>query len=273
MKKRNYNQYKISIIIPVYNAELYLEECIQSILQQKHSNLEVILVDDGSSDSSLEIIKRQCAVDDRFKGVVILNHGAAYARNIGLNNVTGDFIMFLDNDDLLAPNAISKLCRKAIQCKAEIVVGNTLCFNSEEYYLYRPCIRQTGVVRTGLTYFASVLNTNQYTVMLYNYLYKSSFVEKYRLRFDSNIIHEDELWTPNALILAKRVIPTNIVHYYYRQRKNSLSNVILKEQWNNELTYITAKLMDIIQNTECNELQETLYKRINQIDTYIKARM
>lgn len=130
MSKIDYNKYKVSIIIPVYNAEKYLEECFASILQLKHKNLEVILVDDESTDKSPQIIERQCSLDKRFINVRISNHDPAYARNIGLDKATGDYILFLDNDGLLAPNAISKLCRKVVKNRVEVVAGMSKRINN-----------------------------------------------------------------------------------------------------------------------------------------------
>lgn len=269
MGKIDYSKYKVSVIIPVYNAEKYLEECIASILQQKHRNLEIILVDDESTDNSPQIIERQCGLDKRFVHIRISNHGPAYARNIGLDRATGDYILFLDNDDLLAPNAISKLCRKAVQSKAEVVVGNTLCFDDETCYLYRE--RYKGYERTmsGTDFFGMVLENGNYTVMLYNYIYSRSFIEKHRLRFDSNVIHEDELWTPMALGYAIKILPTHIIHYYYRQRKDSLSRNIPQNIQKKELAYISAKLENFAYEQEEEKLIGLMSKRIKQLESYI----
>lgn len=272
MSNIDYSRYKVSIIIPVYNAESYLEECLDSILLQKHILWEVILVDDESTDRSPEIIETYCRTDFRFKGVRISNHGPAYARNVGLEQSTGDFILFVDNDDLLAPNALYKLLRAAIQYKAEVVVGNTICFGEGECYLYRKLNHSQGGIQTGLAYFDYAINEHFYTVMLYNYMYRRSFIESHQLRFDSHVIHEDELWTPQALIAAERVIPTNIVHYYYRQRSDSLSKHIPSEKWHDEAEYITAKLMELAKEQEQSKLARILHKRINQINAYVKMK-
>ena len=269
MSKIDYNKYKVSIIIPVYNAEEYLEECFASVLQQKHKNLEVILVDDESTDKSPQIIERKCNLDKRFINVRISNHGPAYARNIGLDKTTGDYILFLDNDDLLAPNAISKLCRKAIQSKAEVVAGNTLCFDDDTCHLYRERYNGNERVMNGTDYFGLTLANGTYTVMLYNYMYKRSFIEKHHLRFDSNVIHEDELWTPMFLGNAIKILPTNIIHYYYRQRKDSLSRNIPQNIWEEELSYISAKLEDFACQQGEEKFIGLMSRRIKQLESYI----
>lgn len=272
MSKIDYNKYKVSIIIPVYNAEKYLEECFASILQQKHRNLEIILVDDESTDRSPQIIEKQCSLDKRFVDFRISNHGPAYARNIGINKATGDYILFLDNDDLLAPNAISKLCRKAVQSKAEVVAGNTLCFDDDACYLYRKRYNGNERVINGTDYFGITLANGTFTVMLYNYMYKRSFIEEHHLRFDSNVIHEDELWTPMVLGNVTKILPTHIIHYYYRQRKDSLSRNILQNVWEKELSYISTKLISYANQKEGEKLITLIAQRIEQLKSYIQNR-
>ena len=100
---------KISVIIPVYNAEQYLEECLNSIRNQTYKELEVILVDDGSTDNSGKICDKYTKVDNRFRVLHINNSGPSYARNIGLKEAQGEYITFVDADDWLATNTL-ELC-------------------------------------------------------------------------------------------------------------------------------------------------------------------
>lgn len=110
---------RISIIIPVYNAEKYLDRCLYSVLDQDFTSYEVILVDDGSTDSSLQICERHAACDPRVKVVLKTNGGVSSARNAGIEAATGDRLMFLDCDDVLEPDALELLSRH----DADIVVG------------------------------------------------------------------------------------------------------------------------------------------------------
>lgn len=98
---------KVSIIVPVYNLENYIEQCVHSLLAQSYQNIEIILVDDGSKDASLSIIERLAASDSRIVYTTQPNGGAAKARNTGLALATGEFITFVDGDDMLSPNAIA----------------------------------------------------------------------------------------------------------------------------------------------------------------------
>ena len=98
---------KVSIIVPVYNLEDYIEKTVASLLAQTYQNIEIVLIDDGSKDSSLAIIKELAITDDRIVYTTQPNGGAAKARNTGLSLATGDFITFVDGDDMLSPNTIS----------------------------------------------------------------------------------------------------------------------------------------------------------------------
>ena len=101
------NNPKVSIIIPVYNLENYIEQSVRSLLAQSYQNVEIILVDDGSRDNSLSIIEQLATSDGRIAYTTQSNGGAAKARNTGLSLATGDFITFVDGDDMLSPNVIA----------------------------------------------------------------------------------------------------------------------------------------------------------------------
>ena len=101
------NNPKVSIIVPIYNLESYIEQSVRSLLAQFYQDIEIILVDDGSKDASLSIIEQLAASDSRIVYTSQPNGGAAKARNTGLALATGDFITFVDGDDMLSPNAIS----------------------------------------------------------------------------------------------------------------------------------------------------------------------
>lgn len=103
------NNPKVSVIVPIYNTAKYLPACLDSIINQTHQNLEIILVDDGSTDSSPEIIKKYASKDRRIKVITQTNQGQSTARNSGLKNSTGEYISFVDSDDEIKPTFIEKL--------------------------------------------------------------------------------------------------------------------------------------------------------------------
>ena len=111
----------VSVIIPVYNAERYLNECIQSVLNNTYSNFELLCIDDGSTDKSLEILKKFACLDSRIKIITKKNGGVSSARNIGLHNCHGDYVMFLDADDYLTQDCIETLIDELKKNNADIV--------------------------------------------------------------------------------------------------------------------------------------------------------
>lgn len=115
--------YRVSIIVPIYNAEEYLEKCITSIIHQSYKNLEIILVDDGSTDGSLEICKRYESIDTRIVVVEQRNFGVVRARQLGVKTATGDFIGWVDADDWIEPEYMEKLTRLQIESEADIVAA------------------------------------------------------------------------------------------------------------------------------------------------------
>lgn len=92
---------KVSVIVPIYNAEKYISECIESITCQTYKNLEIILINDGSLDNSIKICKQYAKNDDRIKLIDVENHGVSYARNKGIEEATGEYIIFIDSDDII----------------------------------------------------------------------------------------------------------------------------------------------------------------------------
>lgn len=116
--------FKISIIVPVFNAEKYLRETVESVITQNYKNWELIAINDGSFDKSLEILTEFSNLDSRIKVITIGNKGVSNARNIGLSNASGDYILMLDSDDALAPNMLSILNNICIQNKPDIVSFN-----------------------------------------------------------------------------------------------------------------------------------------------------
>ena len=103
--------FKVSIIIPVYNAELFIDKCIESIINQTYKNLEIILINDGSSDRSGEICNNYALSDNRIQVIEIKNKGASFARNVGINLATGNYIMFVDSDDWIEKDMIENMIK------------------------------------------------------------------------------------------------------------------------------------------------------------------
>ena len=123
---------KVSVIIPVYNQELYLTDCISSIINQTYKNLEIIIVDDGSTDSSSDIIKKFCAEDNRIVFVEKKNTGVSDTRNIGVSKSSGDYLMFVDSDDWIELDTIEKLLLKIKLENVDVIRYNDIVYDKYE---------------------------------------------------------------------------------------------------------------------------------------------
>lgn len=131
---------KISVIIPVYNAEQYLNECLDSVLAQTFTDIEVICIDDGSTDKSLAILRRYAKQDKRIKIITQKNSGVVVARNRAIAKASAEYIYPLDGDDVIAPNTLEKLYDAMIAGRGDIITCRVMYFGrkNEEFYLPRP---------------------------------------------------------------------------------------------------------------------------------------
>lgn len=217
---------KISVIIPVYNIEDYLEESLISILNQSMiDDLEVIMVDDGSTDDSRYIIEKYALDYDNFHAYHKENEGQGIARNFALNIANGDYIHFFDADDYLPPKAYETLYGFALKNDTDIIVGNVLRFaryNVWEEILFKRAFKDVTEDIDSIT-FAEMpsLVWDSFTT---NKIYKREFLKKNGIKFlDEKIYYEDLLFSLEAYILAGSVSISKDVFYYWRLRSNNTS--------------------------------------------------
>lgn len=200
----------VSVIIPVYNVEKYIEKCIDSVRQQTYTNIEIICVDDGSPDGSVEIIRGKA--DDRIRIVHIENSGLSVARNTGLEAAKGKYVYFLDSDDYLELDTIEKL----VNCAEENVL-DALFFNADTFF-ETPQIEEQNkgykqyYVRKG-TYEGVYTGDDFFVALIGNWDFKPSaclvflnrqFLEDIGLQFYPGIVHEDNLFTIRLLQKTQR---------------------------------------------------------------------
>ncbi len=206
---------KISVIVAVYNTEKYVEKCLRSLLNQTYQNLEIIVVEDGSTDNSKEVLKKY-SHNDKIKLIYNQkNSGLSYSRNVGLENATGDYIGYIDSDDYVDLDYYEKLMQAIIDNKAEIAICDikvvdedtnteviSRCCNSDEFNIYN-------VVNNGLA--ASACNK----------LFKKELISKYK--FAEGKVNEDIAVVIPTLVEAKKLCYAN-TYYYYVQRGGSIQN-------------------------------------------------
>lgn len=206
---------KVSIIIPVYNVEHYLHQCVDSLTAQSYKNLEIILVDDGSTDQSGGICDGYAASDARVRVIHQVNAGAANAKNAGLDHATGDYITFLDSDDYVEPDWIERLVSAAQEHHADVV---QCCFDKVFTDHTEPGHAYPGecTLFTAEEYLAQYPE-NWISSLFWNKLFRSTLVQPVRFRKERRCI-DDEFFTYKAVTPAARIVWIPHVLYHYRQR-------------------------------------------------------
>lgn len=215
----------ISIIVPVYNVEKYLSQAIESILNQRNCELQIILVNDGSTDSSLEIIQQYA---DRYSNIEIINQsnqGLSAARNAGLNEAKGEYVMFLDSDDWLAKDCIENIAINIKENCPDLLVyaGQRVYERNNDLVkgeLFGP--REIGKFITGTEAYEALRTSHTYSTCVVLQVIKRELLCEKKIRFYEGILHEDHLFTFQILMAAKQVICVPVPYYQYRIRENSI---------------------------------------------------
>lgn len=223
---------KLSIIIPAYNAEAYLPQCLDSILAQERPGCEVIVVDDGSTDGTAALLEHYPDV----KVVHQENRGMSTARNRGLDEARGEYILFVDSDDLLTDGALKTLV-------AELSGEDIIAFNAKKLHdatgeqTYHPTIREPETT-DGWTYFCRhrLEATDIHFVCIWQRAYRRQFLIDNNLRFADGILRaEDNLFTTQAMLAAKTLRTITPCLYIYRIRANSITTTIDRRRFDDSL--------------------------------------
>lgn len=217
----------ISVIVPIYDVEKYLSPCIESIFRQTYSNLEIILVDDGSRDDSGILCDKYMGQDKRVVVIHRKNGGLSAARNSGLEIAAGEYVVFIDADDMMHPRMIEVLYNELKIYEADISICSHQCvaeaidYKDVEESRHISCTTQTYTGRECIkAFFDEVIGLDM--IVVWNKLYKKEIFRT--LRFPEGKIHEDEYINYKILYPMKVVTYTNQQLYYYRQRDNSIMN-------------------------------------------------
>ena len=212
---------EVSIIVPVYQVEKYIRQCVDSILAQTFTDFELILVDDGSKDKSGQICDEYAVLDQRVKVIHKENGGLSDARNCGMDQAVGNYFMFVDSDDYIAPTMLEYLYKALMNKEADIAVCNFLHFFEEDRKRDFSTNIQSEVL-SGAEIFYSRKNERVYGIwtVAWNKLYKRETLGNVRFRFGK--YHEDEFWANDIYQMDIKVVTIPECLYYYRQRDNSI---------------------------------------------------
>lgn len=229
---------KISVIVPIYNAEKYLEKCLDTIIKQTYKNLEIILVDDGSKDNSRFICRRYALKDDRIKLICNSNHGAGYSRNCGIKEATGEGIIFIDADDYVKLNYIEKMV--SFFDNNDLVICNIYYFY-EKYNKY--VLNKVDLENLTGSWNKDILFLKDRIYYPHLKLYKTNIIKNNNIYFPEDmVISEDQIFNYNYLRYVQNYKYINEGLYIYVIRENkSLSKLRTKEAFESQIKGIIFK--------------------------------
>ena len=214
----------VSIIIPVYNVEKFLRDCLESVTAQTYGKYEVILVDDGSTDSSAEICKEYCSMDSRFKLIRKENGGASSARNAGLEQAVGEYIYFLDSDDWLEKDTLETLINCAKKEAADVVFCEAYAINEKTDEILTKNYSYHDFYQTGIPHeqMKAMVKNKEFHVVVWLLLLKREMLMRNHLAFIEGIMYEDAVFTYQVFCLAERAAHVHRVLYNRRYRDDSV---------------------------------------------------
>ena len=260
------NSVKVSIIIPVYNTEKYLKQSLDSVINQSLKDIEIICINDGSTDNSLQILEEYSRQDERIKIITQPNQGQASARNLGMSFATGEYIGFLDSDDWVENTAFEQLYYKSNN--NDIIMAPAIVYNqTQNSYDYKDSYFSLDIIPEEL--FNREFSYNDCSDFIFricvapwNKLYKRQFLTDNNILFPQNLIFEDNLFTIKALLKSKSIKAIKTPLFYYRiDTENSTTHSSGKKDY---------KKLDIF---KILKLEEDFLKEVNEyknLETYFK---
>lgn len=211
---------KLSIIIPVYNAQNTLRKCLDSILEQEYTDYEIILINDGSQDSSEKIILEYEKENNKIKYISKENSGVADSRNIGVKNATGEYIVFVDSDDYVKNTTFTDI-ESYLEKGIELIKWKGILVNKDGKEISKmqgPCFEET----TGENGFNKLYSEDVFIDTLWLYAIKRNIFIENDFKFETNTYHEDFGLLPLIIVKAKTMVSIDKYNYFYVQTENSI---------------------------------------------------
>ena len=267
---------KVSIIIPIYNVEEYLEECLVSAVKQTLNDIEIICVNDGSLDNSMEIVKRYAEKDERIVIVNKENGGLSSARNAGLDVASGEYVYFLDSDDYIVEDAMEVLYDEAKLWKLDSIYFDAESFfdqdetrekvdNYDDYYIRK---NNYSKVVSGLELLANMEENDEFRASACLQMNRTAFLKEKNIRFIEGIIHEDNPFTLECMMEAQRTKHILDVLYMRRLREDSIMTML--KEYKSSWGYFVCirEIAKKLEENECDEAyRQVLIKRLVRLQT------
>jgi glycosyltransferase involved in cell wall biosynthesis len=248
----------ISIIVPVYKVEQYLDRCVKSLINQTFKDIEIILVDDGSPDNCPKICDEYSIKDNRVRVIHKENGGLSDARNTGIHYAKGEYILFVDSDDYIEGDACEKFSNIVYEQRVDIVIGGAKKIIGSSVKKMLPSTSLYNSVLSGSEYLKHELKHNYARMAAWLNLYRRKFLLENNLFFKIGLLHEDEQWTPRAFLAASNVFVSDNCFYNYIIREDSITKT--KDFSKNAVHIVSTvvELSDFYERLDDKELKNLL---------------
>lgn len=260
----------ISVIIPVYNVEKYLRKCLESVINQTFRDIEIICIDDGSSDNSLKILREYERLDTRIKIISQENKGVSAARNEGLRHATGDYIYFIDSDDYLVRNALERLYNIAIQHSTDLIIFKLINFEHDTRFVISKRYHEMSFLSD---YKRTIFNHKDIKDYIFNLdvtpctkFFKKELLDG--ICFYEGLIFEDNILFVDYIFKAKRIYYYDECLYNRRIRKDSITRSYGKNHM--DIIPVTNIIFDKIKEFGCYDEFETQLFNFKMYNTYLR---
>lgn len=261
---------KVSIIMPAYNVETTIGKSIESVLSQTYRNIELIIINDGSTDQTLKIIQQYQSKDSRIKYESIQNSGVSIARNMGIEKSSGDYLMFLDSDDFFSHDAVSTLLKVSKNYSADMVSGSYKKVDLDKTFDQNTCLDE-GVYTIDRIekdiypfLFSSKSLKDLVPLTFCTKLYTRKLVKDNKINFTPNLkIGEDKLFTIKCFLKTNKFVylPNEYV-YHYVTNNTSVTNNYVKNSWEDQKKYLLELEQLSKENTQYNLEEQIPYARL-----------
>lgn len=252
---------KFSLILPVYNVESYLEQCIASCESQDipKEEYELIAINDGSTDASLHILSDLAAKHSNLKVISQSNVGLSGARNAGLQLARGEYIWFIDSDDVIKEDVLSDIYNKLkLNDLDAIHIGYQKICNSGEFNTFKPKLDGYKNVCSGIYFLNNILREEFYA---WSFIFKKHFLLQNSFKYTLGITFEDIDSIPILLLKAKRIAAFNRIAYFYRQRSNSIIHSV-NYKMIDDMYGVCLKYNNLLFNSNAPKIEQKIYKRL-----------
>jgi glycosyltransferase involved in cell wall biosynthesis len=249
----------ISIIVPIYKVESYLDRCINSLVGQTYKNIEIILVDDGSPDKCPQKCDDWAAKNNRIVVIHKENGGLSDARNAGIKRASGDYLLFVDSDDYIELDSCEKFIEIADKTQADIIVGNALQETSRCNIPMDMTNLEEGNLYSNTEFIKLAIRAREWYAPACFSLYKRNMYKENHLEYKKGLLHEDMEMLPRVFFAAKTVSFLNKEFYHYVSRDDSIMGSSNKDKNGKHIMKIYAEWKRLFDDVEDTELRNLLY--------------